>query len=590
MNCQTPPPPSRAHVVTLLCVALLLSTVVALTRSVAAAGESNFAWQEVETTFRWAAETGVSRYRLQVSLDPRFTNIIYDGAVSGLEQKVPLAPGTYYWRYAAAPKETGRFSPPIKIEVPASASAPVTSTAPTSAVRTTPTPIARATPSPMTRPTPNPTMHPTTRPTTRPTPNSVTRATPTPSPFAPAVVTPKILRPPANVGWETAMGAVDRVVAARLRAGQSSDFVAVNADGTVFAVEGATGAALWTTRYVPGRQAAGAASNATGPVFTPIPVRSATADVSNVLVAFDGGVRVLEGETGSELWRAVLKGRALGGCPVELVKGDAVTQMIAVTTDEQQLYFLNPSDKTFVAQTKLDNDVIGLPIPFQNGAERGVALTLKGGQVEARGTDGKRLRGVKFDVPFITPPLVIAGPGGTLVVVGSEHGLLYLDGTFKPLGRITTEGESPRGRLAAADLNGDGVLEIVCVTNHDRVIVVSGEGKIIWTGGGARGAYTPAFADLDGDGVLDVLAADSATFARGYSGRDGALIWQAGDEANSTTSATTATTDDPSRPLRTLVVASGGANASPLIVGGDRSRSALRAVGLPAGAVRASAK
>jgi outer membrane protein assembly factor BamB len=566
MNSQTllPPRARRAQLLTLLCAAVFLSGVVLAQTRARVNAQSSSEAQEVETTFHWEAQAGVTRYRLQVSLDPRFRDIIYDGAISGLEQKVPLAPGRYYWHVAPAPKETGRYSPPIIIDVPGTDTGAIT----------TPTPIARATPAPTTRPTRTP--------LTRPTPVAVVRQTPTPVPFV-----PKVLRPSANVGWETAVGTVDRVIAAKLRAGQSADFVGVNSDGTVYALEGATGAALWTARYVPGRQASGATASAAGIVFAPVAVKTTTGETSNVLVAFDGGVRLLEGESGRELWRAALKGRATGGCAAQL-DGDEASQEIAVTTDDQQFYVLNATSGAVVSQTKLDNEVVGLPIPFQNGEERGVALTIKGSQVEVRLASGKRLRGVKFDVPFITPPLVLAGARGTLVIVGSEHGLLFMDGALKPLGRVTTEGESPRGRLAAADLDGDGVFEIVMVTNHDRIVVVSGDGKIVWSAQGARDAYTPSFADLDGDGLPDVLVADSGVFARGFSGRDGTLIWQADDERSGTNA--TRGPGDETNSLRSLAVASGGANASPLVVGGDHTRNALRAVGLPAGAVKVAAK
>jgi hypothetical protein len=157
---------------------------------------------------------------------------------------------------------------------------------------------------------------------------------------------------------------------------------------------------------------------------------------------------------------------------------------------------------------------------------------------------------------------------------------------LKPLGRVTTEGESARGRLAAADLDGDGVIEIVAVTNRDRVIVVNGDGKIVWSAAGARDAYSAVFADLDGDGVLDVIASDSATFARGFSGRDGRLIWQAGDERG----ANAAAPGDQPRALAPLAVARGGAGGPALLAGGDLSRGALRAFGLPAGALKAAAR
>ncbi|MDQ3907983.1 MAG: PQQ-binding-like beta-propeller repeat protein [Acidobacteriota bacterium] len=538
--------------------------------------------QEVETTFHLQPLPGVSRYRLQVALDARFTDIVYDGAANGLEQRVALAPGTYYWRYAPAPKETGRFSAPIRIEVSKTGAPTINAPTPRATLtpRTTPTP--RQTPRTVATPRPTPVR---TGPTPRTTVTPLPRMTPTP---IPTPVTPRIARPPANVGWMATVGAADRVVAARLRAGQPPDFVAVNSEGTVYALEGATGAALWTVRYVPGRRAGGAGETASVVVFAPVAVPAPQGDASNVLVAFDGGVRLLEGETGRELWRAALKGRATSGNAGQF-QADAA-QQIAVATDEQQLYVLDAATGATVSQTKLDSDVVGPPIPFQNGAERGVALTIKGGQVEIRQADGKRLRGVKFDVPFVTPPLVIASPRGTLVVVGSEHGLLFMDGAMKPLGRVTTEGEAPRGRLAAADLDGDGTFEIVTVTNHDRIVVVNADGKIVWSAAGARAAYSPVFADLDGDGTLDVIAADSATLARGFSGRDGTLIWQAGDEANGATTSGAATSDDQSHALRWLALSRGGAGSAALLAAVDPARGALRAVGLPAGSAKVATK
>ncbi|MFN2598852.1 MAG: FG-GAP repeat domain-containing protein [Pyrinomonadaceae bacterium] len=270
-------------------------------------------------------------------------------------------------------------------------------------------------------------------------------------------------------------------------------------------------------------------------------------------------------------------GRASGGC-VAALEGEAGGQALAVATDDpNQLYFLDTARGAVVSRAPLDGAVIGVPIPFANGAERGVVLSLTSSQLDVRRSGGERLRAVKFDVPFVTPPLVVASPRGTLVAVGTEHGLLFLNGDLKPLGRIATEGEAPRGRLGAADLNGDGLIEIVMLTSTGRVAVVNAEGKINWSARGARGAYTPVFADLDRDGYLDVITADAGTFARAFSGRDGTIIWQADDAATNAT--------DESGALRNVAIGVDEAGAN-LIVSGDRARGALRASGLPAGAPR----
>ncbi|MCA1817555.1 MAG: PQQ-binding-like beta-propeller repeat protein [Acidobacteria bacterium] len=578
-----PPPTAKAATAILLCAAAF-AALAAFAQSHASARiqESAASQQTYVATLRWQARPGVRRYRVQVALDPRFNDIIYDGAVEGRQAKISLPAGRYYWHVAPAPDETGRYSPPLVVEVPPPLArltrpTPRPTLAPTVAPTAKPSATPRATP--RIKPAATPRPSPTAKPRTTPAP-AIARTTPTPvAPrMTPTPVEPTLLRSPVGVGWEAVTGRVDRVTPARLRAGQPPDFVAVNSEGTVYALEGATGVAMWTARFVPGRQTSHAGTSGDpASVFAPVVVPAGQGGTSNVLVAFEGGVRLLEGESGRELWRASLSGRASGGC-VAALEGEAGGQALAVATDDpNQLYFLDTARGAVVSRAPLDGAVIGVPIPFANGAERGVVLSLTSSQLDVRRSGGERLRAVKFDVPFVTPPLVVASPRGTLVAVGTEHGLLFLNGDLKPLGRIATEGEAPRGRLGAADLNGDGLIEIVMLTSTGRVAVVNAEGKINWSARGARGAYTPVFADLDRDGYLDVITADAGTFARAFSGRDGTIIWQADDAATNAT--------DESGALRNVAIGVDEAGAN-LIVSGDRARGALRASGLPAGAPR----
>jgi hypothetical protein len=125
---------------------------------------------------RWPARPRVRRYRLQVALDEKFTDIVFDRAVVGLEQEVSgLQPGKYYWRVAPATPETGRYSAPALIEA---------------------------------------------------------------APPMPVVPVLTVMRPPSDVGWQAAIGAVARPFAARLRAGKNFDLVALNSDGTIYALDG----------------------------------------------------------------------------------------------------------------------------------------------------------------------------------------------------------------------------------------------------------------------------------------------------------------------------------------------------------------
>jgi hypothetical protein len=69
----------------------------------------------------WPKQAGVSRYRLQLSSDESFNDIIFDDSVSGNEYgATELAPGRYFWRVAAAQDKTGQFTMAAAFEVKSS--------------------------------------------------------------------------------------------------------------------------------------------------------------------------------------------------------------------------------------------------------------------------------------------------------------------------------------------------------------------------------------------------------------------------------------------------------------------------------------
>jgi len=62
------------------------------------------------TTIQWNKQRGITKYRLQIADDERFSNIFYDGPVIGERYTVTgLAPGYYYWRIAPSDRQTGAF-------------------------------------------------------------------------------------------------------------------------------------------------------------------------------------------------------------------------------------------------------------------------------------------------------------------------------------------------------------------------------------------------------------------------------------------------------------------------------------------------
>jgi outer membrane protein assembly factor BamB len=477
---------------------------------------------------RWPAQEGVLRYRLQLARDEGFQDIVFDRAVFGTEYVVTeLGPGKYFWRFAPAVKETGTFSPPRPIEITADAATNLGS-----------------------------------GPTAGPTPATLT--------------------PAANTGWRTTTGSVARPLVAHLRSASSSDVVGVNADGMVYALDGTNGVALWTARFRPNAKRGEPTGSGGAPAFNPVLVEGRD-NLTNVVVAYDGGVRAIEGSTGRELWRAQLSNRALGGAVAAPAGGGA--RALLVAGDNASLTVVDPATGKILSETKLDGALVAAPTAYAaGGGGSAVALALAGGTLDVRDHAGQRVRSLKMDTTITTPPLHVTTPRASLFLVGTENGLISLSADdLKPLGRIATEQDAPAGTLAAADLDGDGAPEVLMLTRRGRVVAVNtADGKIKWYTPGATDASSAAFADLNSDGVLDVLVAGGQDFARGYSGRDGSLIWKAEEETRAGAQPADA------GQARALVTGTFGSGGAAYVVGTDTARTGLRAVGLPKDSVKAA--
>jgi outer membrane protein assembly factor BamB len=196
---------------------------------------------------------------------------------------------------------------------------------------------------------------------------------------------------------------------------------------------------------------------------------------------------------------------------------------------------------------------------------------------------GERVRMSKLDVQFTTPPLVVQTEKGALAMLGTDKGLIAVEiATLKPLWRVATEGDAPRGQLVAADLDNDGSPEVVMITRRGRTVAVSiANGKIKWYANIPNRAGTPVLADLNGDGMMDVLIASDSSNVVGHEGRSGTLLFGS-DKSNGST---TGNPDDESAAYQTCayVGSRGGNHAAPLVVCNDPAGGGLSAVRLPSG-------
>ncbi|HKS26606.1 MAG TPA: PQQ-binding-like beta-propeller repeat protein [Pyrinomonadaceae bacterium] len=479
----------------------------------------------------WKEQPGVRRYRLQIARDPQFADIVFDKLVYGTEYTVNVLPnGRYFWRIAPAPSEAGQYTQATPVDVGGSSSTQTDTSM-----------------------------------NNRPDDSRAVVASDT-------------------SGWRTATGNISQPLAAPLRTGASVDFVGVNEEGMVYALDGTTGVAIWTARFRPRALRGETTGNGGARPFTPIIFATGRGN-SNVVVAFEGGVRALEGATGRELWKQRVEGRAASGAAADM-DGDGKAEVYVVSDGTPTLTVLASDTGKVIAQSKLDANVVGAPAIFRTQGVRGVVMAFEGGLIEVRGGNAERTLSIKLDAQMTTPPLFVQAAGGAVVLIGTERGLIALNANdLKPLWRVATDEDAPRGTLASTDLDGDGMPDAVMVTRRGRTVAVNtANGKIMWYSTGATDAASATFADLDGDGAQDVIVAAGPAFAAGYSGRSGEMIWKAEDESRRTASGGQG---ESVRGLVTVPVSSGSTG---FLIGSDAARTGLRAVSLPRGSSRMSAR
>lgn len=499
---------------------LLITLALTLVVPLLAQSQPPGAQQKSELHLSWDITTGVNRYRLQVATDPQFKDLVFDRAVDGREYVInDLAVGKYYWRVAPAAAETGTFSTPRVIEIKGAGQIE----------------------------------------------NATTNSQPPGT------------KPPVKTGWSAATGTILQPQAFALRDQSAPDVVGVNTDGMVYALDATNGTALWASRFRPNALRGETTGNGGAIPFQPLALGAGNG-LQNVLVAYEGGVRALEGATGRELWRTTLPGRAASASVGDL-NGDGTMEVSVFQDNPAGLSILDAATGRILAQVKLDVLTVGAPAAFANKADAGLLLTLADGTVDLRNIKGERVRSTKLDVQFTTPPLIIQTPQTTQAMIGSDKGLIAIDvATLKPLWRVATEGDAPRGQLSAADFDGDGAPEVVMITRRGRTVVVGSlNGKIRWYANLPNHAGTSILTDLNGDNVPDVLVASDSMSLIGHDGRSGALIF--GDEKNALNQAPVAA--DGSVIYQTCAYLGGRGSAAPLVVCNDPAGGGLRADNLP---------
>lgn len=469
-----------------------------------AIGQTAYILQSPTAHIVWSKQPGVSRYRLQIASDARFTDVLYDGLVTGHDYVVrDLAPGKYFWRVARAQQETGPFLGAVPFEVKVADR------------------------------------------------NAVARTRVVP-------------------GWTVATGLIVHLMPAPLRSA-THDFLAVNTEGNVYALDGERGIALWASSYNLSGGPEGRQRGRT-PQFAPLFVKS-TGRNPSVVVGFDKGVRALDGVTGRELWKTTVTGRPFAGTLLTSNNG-LTSKLFLIGENAQKIFIIDSRTGELESEQTLSDEAIGPPVIVSEMPKHEMLTPLKGGIIDIRLVDGTSIRSLKLGTEITTQPIIVRTRNNLILLVGTKIDVAAFNAkTLQSLGRIALDdNQYPVGTLQAVDLDNDGSKEVVIVTNGGRIVSAGvDEGKIRWSTSILSDVSVPALADIDGDGKLDVVVSTRERFAIALSGANGGEIWNSGEELLGATRAV------PGARLVAVTIAPDFT----MIIAGSEFSAGLRAMAIP---------
>ena len=160
-----------------------------------------------------------------------------------------------------------------------------------------------------------------------------------------------------------------------------------------------------------------------------------------------------------------------------------------------------------------------------------VVASTAGGVYALDGEGNEIWRWEEHETISVPPTLadVVEAPGPEVIALTNAGRLVCLEGaTGSLLWDYALSGKVNWGMtaIAAADLTGDGKLELVTADSKGLLVCLRGDGSVLWTYEEAGGLNSsPAVGDLDGDGAPEIVIGSVGTPLLCVE-RDGALRWR----------------------------------------------------------------
>ena len=342
------------------------------------------------------------------------------------------------------------------------------------------------------------------------------------------------------------------------------DVVVGSNDRVLRAIDGKTGAILWTHTF--GGVIGGAA------MLAPL---DGDAVPDAVVIAGDHRLSAVSGATGKLLWTA--EGTVDGVAePIGDIDGDGVPDGVCVTASYEALRAFSGKTGRWLWTLPVASHLWPMPVVVDLHGETGVVVASPAQVWVVSARDGRPLWGLRPGGVMTAPPTVadIDGDGTADLVPVMADVLIAVSGTLgdhrwagvtagvvatRPVLQVAKAGPplviaasqdrgvraydaasgAPRWTFdagapviagpALADLDGDGLADVVIATSDGRLAAISGRGdRRLWERdpGGLVEAL-PLLADVDGDGVADALVGTSEKTVAALSGRDGHVLWTA---------------------------------------------------------------